>query len=1195
MENRSNIKRIVAVIAVFVIMISGLPAPVVQAEESNSSQSRTSTNQEFVIDGHAIAEQQDNGYYTISAATGFSQATMTEKMRVQKERLRMKISLEASDFGNDMKVGYLGFSSVEPWNVSNMDFTFINDNTTGNMMFKIWHNPWNDILTVCLMNQTETGLDWPAILNVWNFDWEAEHTFGLVKEDGNWYLKIDNQKSFQQDNEKLDSSLWQKFNELCENYARDGAYVRMGSEGSKIVFSQFRKGPEVNVTVPIRAQSTTGSEAPADLKGGGQIIGQVTVEAPQQDPAGWIFKGWYKDSWKGKFLNGQRTYRFKAVEDISLVAVYEAVGQAMVRVKDAGAAESSQAFTKKLGERVVVSAQGEGFTDWTNSFGVIVSRNREYAFTVVSDDTLTANYEEEIVVVWESEFGQVIKRGVYNGATVTEQDMPPVPERLGYKAIGWQLNAAGINTRIGQGETYIINRPVYIINDNAYQITIEGGTLNRAGGKYNENEIVVATANKAPSGMKFSHWEDTRPNKGSNVLSYQREYEFYAVSDFSIRAVYIEERESAKAVGTAQIVQVMRNQENTKTSFVARFSVPDGCQMEFAGIVATQDAGTGLDLKKENADYVRGRSVDVPFYQYTWTKTTGADETWFVRPYLVYRDAVGNVNELYGDLQREKEVIVLTPEEEGAKADGVTDDLLAVYKTIHKARLWYDGYFDDERTVEIRFKEDAAYYLSDVSKVKAYFDNNIALDYGLDLRNLHGLIVKGDNTTIRLDLTRGLKGFVNMDGSDNIQMEGFNFKTAKSVYAIGTVLGLDYDNSNDYYIDIQTDRDMEFEGIYSSATGTEGKGLFQNAFGLPLTDYNRAHLYIKSIEVLDASQWKYRVHLKDEDNVVHKMKSMERDKLKFLVPRPGWGEEEGVGHGAVIVTSTTNLRMENINLWSACGFCFHMRYNDGKILMRNVNVTPEPGTDMAMSGWRDGFHLKNNPGQFVFENCTIERNFDDAFNTGVTALEVTKVYSQSEFEMSCGEYAASGGNYYGRLEVGDRLMIYDENSGAFVTYATVKECVKGGALPHVILDKPIPELMVGLTVSPLDVGQPDMLMKNCYINGTYRFRTPLTCENTEFDTMYAWFDNIVQLEGPVASHQHFTNCKFNRVAAPDSADSFGSPEYMMEIGSVIKNWQNHQGVLKAENIVFENCEIDPNLIQWKGSYDVWVNGVHFYN
>lgn len=504
---------------------------------------------------------------------------------------------------------------------------------------------------------------------------------------------------------------------------------------------------------------------------------------------------------------------------------------------------------------------------------------------------------------------------------------------------------------------------------------------------------------------------------------------------------------------------------------------------------------------------------------------------------------------------------VIKLEDYGGAGDGVTDNGEAISMALAAAKR-------SKEPVIIEFEKDATYYFEKVPGEKSIFG----------MTGITDVTLKGDNTTISMNMER-LNGYANIERCENIRMEGFNLKTSKSVYAIGTVLEA---NVEELYIDVQSDRDLEITETYA--------GFSENAFGLPLTDYNRAHMYISSIEVLDAGTYQYRINLQNIDDVQRKMKSMVRDGLKFLFPRPEWGEVDAVGSGAFIMTNSTNVELEDINLWSAGGFCFHMRYNDGKILVRNVNITPEPGTDMVMSGWRDGFHLKNNPAQFTFEDCRIERNFDDAFNTGVTALGVTKVYSESEFEMSCGEYVASGGTYYGRMEAGDRLMIYDENNGAFVTYATVKERVGDGALPRVILEEPIPELMVGLSVSPLDVGQPDMVIKNCYINGTYRFRTPLTCENTEFATMYAWFDNIPQFEGPVAAHQHFTNCKFYRVAAPDPADSFISPDYMMILGSEIKNPQNHKGVLKAEDIVFENCEIDPDLINWQGGYEVTING-----
>ena len=514
----------------------------------------------------------------------------------------------------------------------------------------------------------------------------------------------------------------------------------------------------------------------------------------------------------------------------------------------------------------------------------------------------------------------------------------------------------------------------------------------------------------------------------------------------------------------------------------------------------------------------------------------------------------------------ESKATVIRLEDYGGAGDGVTDNGEAISLALSAAKR-------SKEPVIIEFEKDATYYFEKVPGEKSIFG----------MTGIKDATLKGDNTTISMNMER-LDGYANIERCENIRIEGFNLKTSKSVYAIGTVLEA---NVEKLYIDVQSDRDLEITETYA--------GFSENAFGLPLTDYNRAHMYISSIDVLDAGAYKYRINLQDFDDVQRKMQSMVRDGLKFLFPRPEWGEVDAVGAGAFIMTNSTNVELEDINLWSAGGFCFHMRYNDGKILVRNVNITPEPGTDMVMSGWRDGFHLKDNPGQYIFEDCRIERNFDDAFNTGTSGIRISKVYSETELELYCGEF---GGTYYGRVEPGDTLMIYDENNGSFVTYAKVKEYVNKdnwNEPKHIILEKPVPDLMEGLSASPIDAGQPDMIMKNCYINGSYRFRTPLTCENTEFATMYAWFDNIPQFEGPVAAHQHFTNCKFYRVAAPDPADSFCSPDYMMELGSVIKNWKNHRGVLKAEDIVFENCEIDPNLIMWKGGYDVTINGVKYTN
>ena len=82
-------------------------------------------------------------------------------------------------------------------------------------------------------------------------------------------------------------------------------------------------------------------------------------------------------------------------------------------------------------------------------------------------------------------------------------------------------------------------------------------------------------------------------------------------------------------------------------------TVPEGCTIDKAGIIATNDqnvAKSGDGFNAGTAAYVRGNSWTGNAYRYTWTKSkVGSGETWYVRAYLVYTDAEGNVNTVYSD------------------------------------------------------------------------------------------------------------------------------------------------------------------------------------------------------------------------------------------------------------------------------------------------------------------------------------------------------------------------------------------------------------------------------------------------------------------------------------------------------------------------------------------------------------------
>ena len=106
-----------------------------------------------------------------------------------------------------------------------------------------------------------------------------------------------------------------------------------------------------------------------------------------------------------------------------------------------------------------------------------------------------------------------------------------------------------------------------------------------------------------------------------------------------------------KIVGTAVIDSVTPLPDEKKLQFVAMLNVPADCTINKAGIVATSDTDKAANLTAENADFVRADATTKHGYKYTWTKTkVTSDQTWYVRPYLVYTDANGKVFTVYGEL-----------------------------------------------------------------------------------------------------------------------------------------------------------------------------------------------------------------------------------------------------------------------------------------------------------------------------------------------------------------------------------------------------------------------------------------------------------------------------------------------------------------------------------------------------------------
>ena len=433
--------------------------------------------------------------------------------------------------------------------------------------------------------------------------------------------------------------------------------------------------PDISFIITGRILTENGASIEGNMTGLANYKNKEKVTLNVPVIAGYNFVGWYvysessANKYTGENLCTSRTYTFTAEADRNLVAVYKPIGSAELTI-DGGTNFTINGETKSteikasypLGSQITVVCNSDDFEYWKNSAGMVVSRDKSYAFTVTGKETISAVFntklENKATVVFESYYGQVIARDQYaEGSTLAET--PGLPFRYGYTALGWDYNGDGTYSASEDTFAKALERgfdsedklvkilPVYQLNETTYRITVENGT---GAGNYRQNEVVTVVANAASEGNKFSHWADG----DGNILSYNEKYQFYAAKSITVTAVYVEDTEKVEAKGTTEIVDKYADKANGKLIFVSMSTVPEGCTIDKAGIIATNVESVGTSGDGFNADtavYVRGNAWTGNAYRFTWYKSNvGSGENWYVRAYLVYTDAEGNVNTVYGDM-----------------------------------------------------------------------------------------------------------------------------------------------------------------------------------------------------------------------------------------------------------------------------------------------------------------------------------------------------------------------------------------------------------------------------------------------------------------------------------------------------------------------------------------------------------------
>jgi len=287
----------------------------------------------------------------------------------------------------------------------------------------------------------------------------------------------------------------------------------------------------------------------------------------------------------------------------------------------------SKTETVKESAEYKITAKGANFLYWVNSYGRIVSRDAEYSFPVYYSDTYTAVYKSaDTTYNFMTDYDQI-----YKTYTASDLAIPTSPVKYGYEFNYWKIGETKVSTveeiKAAGADTDVVIKPVYKEITENVSITINGVSK-----EYKKNEVVTADATALEN---FMYWHVTGDE--SKILSYNDLYYFYA--DDKINSITAKcGTDTVEKSGI--ITHVTSYSYGDSKTFVFEFTVPDGCTIEFAGVVASS---TSTEPTLTDYEYIRGRSSSARTYRYSWTKLNASNTTWNVRPILKYSDGQGNI------------------------------------------------------------------------------------------------------------------------------------------------------------------------------------------------------------------------------------------------------------------------------------------------------------------------------------------------------------------------------------------------------------------------------------------------------------------------------------------------------------------------------------------------------------------------
>lgn len=489
---------------------------------------------------------------------------------------------------------------------------------------------------------------------------------------------------------------------------------------------------------------------------------------------------------------------------------------------------------------------------------------------------------------------------------------------------------------------------------------------------------------------------------------------------------------------------------------------------------------------------------------------------------------------------------IFKPEDFGAKADGINNDAVSLWKAIAAAS-------EAEEESLVLLQSDKTYYIAPTEEQKeannfvrqGYKQNVHSLDCLsaialADTKNVH---IKGENTKLLLEPPFFYCSIYNCE---NITIEGLVFDYRYRPFAKAELIELDAENHKAI---MKTDRSLH---ITERVTGT--------GFSILERPDARYHMRSKAFTPIDAENFIYEVEFSDEPITNSRLEQLRV--VPLIVPVPNFGHTI---ERSFSIIGNKNVTVKDCKVYSIPRFGFVLFNNDGTVCFDNLRVQRPEDESACIVSWRDLFHVKENHAKYIWKNCYAEYCYDDIFNISASTLTVQNVYAEDDIDF---KWPEKGGVYSG-VRVGDTVSIVDYDTGIDYGNHKIKEIVsQQGSHNRLRLETPVKGIAnaKNTKVHILEMVAPGTIIENCDFRGTFRLRGPIEVKDTHFEVKRFWIDTFYVGnigEGPVPKHIHFTNCKFecddtvNKYFHIESQrnDSVGEPQYHLE------------------DIVFKNCDI----------------------